>query len=930
MIPKPTSCTTCPLYQHQRSGFMPRPTGSLGYGVLLVGEALGAEEEAVGEPFVGKAGFKLRTMLKSRGLDDSRFLIDNVLRCRPPQNQLAGAPYEGAAIAACSPHLDSTIAAAQPKAIVAMGATAMRRLLDLPAGTPLDDRRDPRRGFPEWSSRYRCWIIPTYHPAFLLRGNQHLTGVFLYDVERAIAIAKDGLEQVWPTVAVDPPLAQVREWAAAYQEALRRDPEGVWLAYDIETPHKDEIGDEDDLLFDDPSYNITRIGFSYTGTEGLSIGWDAHYLNAIREILSTPGIKLGHNLRYDRPRLSANGYPVAGANWDTMLAWHVVNSDLKKGLATVASLTLPRQPRWKHLSGERPGFYNGVDACVTRQIAAKVIPDLHAHHLWRVFERHIVRLDEVLEQMSASGIAQDVEQRAAASRLLQTKLAEVQDALTAAVPLEIRGRHPKGGYARKPVKTDGLVEEAFTYTQTFCTVCEAIRPSKKHWSRKDTKKQLAAGIVHDGQPHLGSRQVTETRWVKRLPFSPSNVQMKAYANARRHRLITTRDKQKGTLKTTFNEVAIKQLMAAYRDDRVYPLVLTYREVEKTLGTYVGIVQPDGTFEGGLPLADDGRCHPTFTHNPSTLRLSAQNPNIQQIPRGSDSEYQALVKRFLVADPGCILLEFDYSAIEAVLVGYFARDPDYVRLAKLGVHDFYNAHVLQRAGRITAADLPDLKWSDADLRAAFLDFKARFKEEREKAKRVVHGSNYGMTSPRMFQLYPEVFKDRRDAALMRGLYFEVCPAVPRYQTTIVQRAADDGYLRNPFDYIHRFWNVLHWVRQPDGSWEREWDEGAKSALAFLPQSTAAGIIKEAMLRLAALGYAADGRLRLQVHDSLVFNVNPAARDLTAAEIASIMCAPIPELPLPWQPGAHLSIGIEAKTGTAWGAMSVFPIDIGAAA
>jgi DNA polymerase len=125
---------------------------------MLVGEAPGAEEDKLGEPFVGQAGRLLDSMLAAIGLERGRNVyIANVLKCRPPGNRNPDA----AEVAKCSPHLSRQIELIQPKLILAMGRFAVQTLLDTEA-TIASLRGTVHRyhGLP---------LIVTYHPAYLLR-----------------------------------------------------------------------------------------------------------------------------------------------------------------------------------------------------------------------------------------------------------------------------------------------------------------------------------------------------------------------------------------------------------------------------------------------------------------------------------------------------------------------------------------------------------------------------------------------------------------------------------------------------------------------------------------------------------------------------------------------------------------------------------------
>jgi len=125
---------------------------------MLIGEAPGAEEDRLGDPFVGQAGKLLDNMLAAIGLSRRQNVyIANVLKCRPPGNRNP-APEE---VAQCSPHLLKQIGLIKPKLIVAMGRFAAQTLLESDASiASLRGRVHRYAGVP---------LIVTYHPAYLLR-----------------------------------------------------------------------------------------------------------------------------------------------------------------------------------------------------------------------------------------------------------------------------------------------------------------------------------------------------------------------------------------------------------------------------------------------------------------------------------------------------------------------------------------------------------------------------------------------------------------------------------------------------------------------------------------------------------------------------------------------------------------------------------------
>lgn len=132
-------------------------TGNREAKLLFVGEGPGADEDEQGEPFVGKAGQLLNKIIGAMGLKREDVYICNVVKCRPPGNRTP-LPDE---VAACNPYLTEQIALVAPKAIVALGSPASKALLNTISGImSLRGRWHAYKGIP---------VMPTYHPAFVLR-----------------------------------------------------------------------------------------------------------------------------------------------------------------------------------------------------------------------------------------------------------------------------------------------------------------------------------------------------------------------------------------------------------------------------------------------------------------------------------------------------------------------------------------------------------------------------------------------------------------------------------------------------------------------------------------------------------------------------------------------------------------------------------------
>lgn len=151
------SCKACDLYKTRTQAVF--GVGNRQAELLVVGEAPGASEDAQGEPFVGRAGKLLNSMLQAIGFARDQIYIANILKSRPPNNR-DPTPEE---VKACTPYLQRQIVLLQPKLILAVGRIAAHHLL----GT--NETMGNLRGCTHTYGPAQTPVIVTYHPAYLLR-----------------------------------------------------------------------------------------------------------------------------------------------------------------------------------------------------------------------------------------------------------------------------------------------------------------------------------------------------------------------------------------------------------------------------------------------------------------------------------------------------------------------------------------------------------------------------------------------------------------------------------------------------------------------------------------------------------------------------------------------------------------------------------------
>jgi len=182
-------CTLCPLSQGRTHVVF--GVGDPDADLMLVGEAPGYHEDQQGEPFVGPAGKLLDRLLADIGRKRSEVYIANVLKCRPPGNRDPQQPE----IDACSDYLRRQLTLVDPKVVLTLGNFATRLLLKRDVGIS----RLRGQVYPWWN-RY---LVPTLHPAAVLRSGDHL----LEQIRADFALAQQALAE--QTALADPAAEQL-------------------------------------------------------------------------------------------------------------------------------------------------------------------------------------------------------------------------------------------------------------------------------------------------------------------------------------------------------------------------------------------------------------------------------------------------------------------------------------------------------------------------------------------------------------------------------------------------------------------------------------------------------------------------------------------------------------------------------------------------
>jgi uracil-DNA glycosylase family 4 len=170
------ACTLCPLSQ-SRTNAVPGE-GNRRAQLMFVGEGPGADEDAQGRPFIGRAGQLLTRIISAMGYKREDVYITNIVKCRPPKNRTPAREEADA----CKPYLIAQIEAIAPRVIVSLGKVATDFFHPSPTGmTKL------RGQFVEYG---KILVMPTFHPSYLVRneGNKELKKLVWQDMKQVMAV----------------------------------------------------------------------------------------------------------------------------------------------------------------------------------------------------------------------------------------------------------------------------------------------------------------------------------------------------------------------------------------------------------------------------------------------------------------------------------------------------------------------------------------------------------------------------------------------------------------------------------------------------------------------------------------------------------------------------------------------------------------------
>lgn len=744
---------------------------------------------------------------------------------------------------------------------------------------------------PTYSWGHPCVVVSTLRVTDLLprwgitttsKGSQlsnrpsRYQGVWVRDVQ--FALANNGrIVKVQPTYLLDPKTPQL--WNSYVQGVLES---GKQLSFDIETqytPKGLKSEEEDQSEENAPDGTLLRIAFSNKIHSGASVPWTSEFLPGIRALLTSSLPKVGWNcLAFDVPRLYREGIEVGGRIRDFQDAWHLLESDLPKGLEWTSSFYTSVAP-WKHINDVNFALYAAMDADVALQNAEGIETDLRHYGQWDLFEKHVTDLIPVLRKAGQRGNLIDLGFQATLRSEME---AEKEQLKIEADTLAPRGVKPKTRVATLPQPGTDFDTVKVDADLKTCSICGELMPNKAAHTKGGKKNpcQKATTVIVPG---------TKDAYDIIEPFNlGSSDQLGDYARWAGHPLgYNHKTKSESMDKTHLAKLAKKHGVK----HPIYGLALKYSQVAKTLSTYMYI--PD----------DLGLIHTQYVNAPSTWRLSSRDYNLQNVGKRSTNKWAKRARKQIIARPGYVFVQADSTSIEAVVTGILIEDPNFVAIAKKSIHAYL---VCQEVGwDFTDATIERAKEIHGDLYNQF--------------KTAVYLLLYGGDPYLMHMTNPELFPTIQSAQLIQKKIFRVLPKLKEWQSRIRDIAKREGVLQSPWGYRHRFYDVYSFKRNEQGEIEYDADgapkmkmgQDSKRALAFIPQNCAGSFCRDTLLLIGASKWQEYMPANISVHDSYCLEVPLELEAEATSFLIDTLTRPVLEL-------NNLRIGCEVDRGFNWAA------------
>jgi len=824
--------------------------------VLVVGEAPGATEVQMGQPFVGPSGQLLDHIARYAGIDPASIGRTNAVLCRPAGN----ADPPDSAVTACAPRLAHEINSVSPHVIVPMGNIALAAVDRLSHATAhLHGSITSRRG--KWYTIAHFDVLPAYHPAYVLRSPQYFQDM-LSDFRKVSNRVNQRVTKPFNTkdVRYIPCDASNKHRVIEY---LNRMPEGAILAFDVESDHLQ--------WYDTPAQDAAQVlalGVAWRPNQVVVIPFEfilhANHYDVYQAVQSAfdRGKPIAHNGKFDQHNLDHGDISVTLA-YDTMLAHYVLDETGKHGLKGLVQDWLECEDDYEYrlitswfeenkikkedrryglVPKDRLYEYLAIDVAATLALWPLFKAQLEQEQLldWP-FLNVLTPVANAIAHVEQNGIMVDKPYLEKVGAHVDTKIVEQAQTIHAIVQERLLLWLQAGNIV---VPKADWIKDRTTYARCISRMRNDFNPGS--W-------QQVQVFLYD---------VLKLRHTARLGYK---------TDAR-----STQEENLLSLKPNDTSGFIDALMH-------------YRRLEKIRGTYVNKL---------LAMADiDDRVHINYLiHGTEIGRLSATDA-LHGIPRPGDDEYGAAIRGAFIARPGHVLVIADFSQAELRVFAAMSKEPFLLSIFNENRDPHGEACKMLFEGNQLVDDAAydmltqSWYWPDDKRYQGVRDISSYWKERRTTAKNVVFGGLVYLGGPNGIagmlggKLTAAQIKPVLDRMLAR------MPTARNWQQEQFRFARSHGYVQSRFGRKRRFPIIT----------DDNFDEIRKASVHMPVASGASDLTLLSIVELDAAGYKVCGTW----HDSIICEV-PIAQ---AERCANFMLNTMTHLGEYWFPEVAWKADIE---------------------
>lgn len=859
MIRTHSTCKYCP-YSTKRKVWSDSPPNAK---LLLLGEAPGADEEALGKVFSGASGRLLNWAISQVGLYRPSLWITNVINCRPQKNDISTLEASDA-IVACQPGLRQELEAAVAggvTTILALGATAIKALGIHGAVEKI------RGSVYEWKSKSGkiIHVVPTYHPAAIMRQQWKRSGggtadagvLWLADFRKAKSISEDGWVTLQEHFNLKPTVTDVEHFvdtALKSNALIAVDTETTGLSLDYAKIVVIGLASGPEDAISVPF--LDKDGFNYwTPTE------QERVVSSLKRLFSTCD-QVYQNSFFDVPLLRRHGFPVPWEkiSHDTLLLSHTLAAESKHDLGSIVSL-YGKTPYWKEEFKNRTVSilkmdqlemrrYNLRDSVVLHQVLPPMLDELRTLNLVDFYHDEVQPLIAPIMEMLEEGVGFTPSRVATFKRDLEARLAKIDTQL----------------------RTDMNLPDSFNLNSD-----DHLR-----WFLFGHEPTVFKHLVDLPKKKPGTKIYAELVDIQALKDRGGPI----YILAGWHPPSTASGKPSVDAEGLLSfRIQLNNRLQAIKNDEEKSKISKLLSWLDVLDEHTKLTKLLTTYTKYEPMKD-GRIHPRWiAHGTVSGRLACREPNLMNVPKPTDdpNDFGTRVRGFFTAKPGHKMISCDYVNLEAQLLAFETEDPILCEVFERGL----NLHDINTRSMFKISK-EDSKWKPARKAAKVFFFGG-----------IAYGGGDLTIYKKVYNEAPDLQLTFADFKKAKDSWMREHPHYVQWKERVLQEVMTKRQLRTEFGRLRQFLG-------------NDKDIG-KEALDYKIQSAGASLVNRAMARIYAernrLGLKA--RFILQVHDQLVM-------ECPLDEVEVVKSLMVREMEKPFQfKGKTRHIPVECSTGDNFG-------------